>query len=72
MTRIVTGPCRPRAQAGLLPAPRNGEDFAILHNPKYDFTNGNQTVGVALWARLARMTKNLSSFPATKAPGAQS
>lgn len=34
-------------------------------------TNGNQTVGAALWARLARMTKNLSSFPATKAPGAQ-
>jgi hippurate hydrolase len=31
----------------------NGEDSAILHNPKYDFNDGNLTVGAALWARLA-------------------
>ncbi|MER9709522.1 M20 aminoacylase family protein [Mesorhizobium sp. M0213] len=30
----------------------NGEDSAILHSPKYDFNNGNLTVGAALWARL--------------------
>jgi hippurate hydrolase len=31
----------------------NGEDSAILHSPKYDFNDGNLTVGAALWARLA-------------------
>jgi len=31
----------------------NGENSAILHNPKYDFNDGNLTVGAALWARLA-------------------
>ncbi|MER9054225.1 M20 aminoacylase family protein [Mesorhizobium sp. M0910] len=30
----------------------NGEDSAILHSPKYDFNDGNLTVGAALWARL--------------------
>lgn len=67
MTRMM-----PRARAALDHKPGcflrlgNGEDSAILHNPKYDFNDGNLTVGVALWARLA-----LGSFPATKAPGAQ-
>jgi hippurate hydrolase len=31
----------------------NGENSAILHSPKYDFNDGNLTVGSALWARLA-------------------
>ncbi|TIQ37063.1 MAG: amidohydrolase [Mesorhizobium sp.] len=31
----------------------NGEDSAILHSSKYDFNDGNLTVGAALWARLA-------------------
>ncbi len=31
----------------------NGEDSAILHSAKYDFNDGNLTVGAALWARLA-------------------
>ncbi|WP_376705721.1 M20 aminoacylase family protein [Mesorhizobium sp. ISC25] len=30
----------------------NGEDSAILHSSKYDFNDGNLTVGAALWARL--------------------
>ncbi|MER9072173.1 M20 family metallopeptidase [Mesorhizobium sp. M0904] len=30
----------------------NGEDSAILHSPKYNFNDGNLTVGAALWARL--------------------
>lgn len=30
----------------------NGEDSAMLHNSKYDFNDGNLTVGAALWARL--------------------
>lgn len=31
----------------------NGEDSAVLHSAKYDFNDGNLTVGAALWARLA-------------------
>lgn len=30
----------------------NGENSAMLHNPKYDFADGSLTTGAAMWARL--------------------
>ena len=32
----------------------NGEDGAMLHNPKYDFNDDILTTGAAFWTRLAQ------------------